>query len=143
MAVTNPTWWIEGVSTKTTPGHVYFIQGEGGGLIKIGWATNPAVRLKAMQMVCPVRLVMLLSFPGSGDTERALHKRFANLRAHGEWFEPSAALLAVIEELRAYPPEPPVWPVRPPPEPITHAPLEYEPGEFEASERLRGAISVL
>lgn len=91
---------IEYVSKLTTPGHVYFIQADAGGLIKIGWATKPEVRMARMQAHCPVTLKLLYSEPGNGKDERALHDQFAADRQHGEWFTPSQALLAEIETRR-------------------------------------------
>lgn len=99
MAIIN--FDVKGVSNRTTPGHIYFIQGTDGGLVKIGWATSPAVRMAHMQAHCPVVLTLLHSEPGNGKQERELHARFSALRKHGEWFEPGADLLAYIEERRA------------------------------------------
>lgn len=105
----------EGVSCLKTPGFVYFIQAEGGGLIKIGWATKPAVRVANMQMYCPIKLAILLHVTGDGAMERDLHKRFEASRRHGEWFEPTPDLLALVEEWRSSPPPAPIWPEKKPP----------------------------
>lgn len=81
----------------TRPRLVYFIQGIGGGPIKIGVAESPALRLRAMQPHSPVHLQILLEFPGGFTLERELHKTFASSRLHGEWFDPTPQLLSYID----------------------------------------------
>lgn len=56
----------DAVSKLTTPGHIYFIQAESGGLVKIGWATCPKTRMARMQAHGPLKLVLLHSEPGNG-----------------------------------------------------------------------------
>lgn len=78
---------------------VYFIQADNGGLIKIGVAKDVTARLYQIQLMCPVRLVVLATVPGGGAAlEAELHQRFADARRHGEWFEPTQDLLAFIAE---------------------------------------------
>jgi len=98
---------ISGVSTLTTPGRIYFIQGENGGLIKIGWATWPALRMARMQPHSPVILTLLHHEAGNGRQERELHVRFASARQHGEWFDPVQEILDYIEQRKSLssPPE--------------------------------------
>lgn len=104
---------FQGVSNRTTPGFIYFIQADCGGLVKIGWATKPEVRMAQMQAHCPVILTLLHHEPGNGKQERELHARFAALRKHGEWFSAGEDLLAYIADRRrladfpAYQPAPP------------------------------------
>ena len=81
------------------PRYVYFIQGESGGLIKIGIAADPLVRLYNMQSGCPVRLVILGCILGGRAEERKLHARFTDERRHFEWFEPTERLLSFINDL--------------------------------------------
>lgn len=77
---------------------VYFIQAVSGGLVKIGVATNPEDRLAQIQHMSPVPLRIIATLPGAGQQgEAALHQRFAGARRHGEWFEPVAELVALIE----------------------------------------------
>src|SRR5205809_237130 len=90
----------DAVSTLTTPGHIYFIQAESGGLVKIGWATCPKTRMAHMQAHGPLKLILLHSEPGNGKEEKALHRQFAAERDHGEWFAPSPALMAEIQARR-------------------------------------------
>lgn len=78
--------------------YIYFIRGETTGLIKIGFARNPARRLTNLQIGSPDRLALLGTILGMMEDEFALHERFAHLRKHGEWFEPGDDLLAFIRE---------------------------------------------
>lgn len=96
-----------GISTLKTPGFVYFMQAIGGGLIKIGWATKPEVRMATMQAMCPLELRILAYSAGTGRDEKALHSRFAHARRHGEWFSPIPELLTLIVETKAAAPPPP------------------------------------
>ena len=75
---------------------VYFVQAGDGGAIKIGFATNPAKRVAALQTAAPVRLRPLGMIEGGIERERELHAQFAPDRRVGEWFNPCPLLLDVI-----------------------------------------------
>lgn len=78
---------------------VYFIRAAASGLIKIGVAGSPASRLKALQTASPVDLTLIATIPGVGQADESrLHELFAEERVRGEWFQPSARLLAYVEE---------------------------------------------
>lgn len=87
-----------------SPDYTYFIQGPDNGLVKIGRTRGtPDIRFLAIQTVCPVPLAKLGVIPGA-TAERDLHRRFAHLREHGEWFRPEPDLLAFIaEEVQPWP----------------------------------------
>jgi hypothetical protein len=72
---------------------VYYVQRPDGG-IKIGTTWNMKSRMQAFRNVSPVTL--LAKHSGGQPAEAALHKRFAEHRRDGEWFAPSAELLAHI-----------------------------------------------
>jgi hypothetical protein len=74
---------------------IYFISGAG--LIKIGVTTKVDARLRSLELSSPVELVFLGMYPGTRSDEFALHKRFAHLRRHGEWFNDTEELRAFIE----------------------------------------------
>ncbi len=76
---------------------VYFIQPVDGGLIKIGKSYDPKRRLSDIQLYSPVKLQILAAT--SHLEEQAMHKMFAAERVHGEWFQPSDRLLALISEV--------------------------------------------
>lgn len=81
-------------------GCVYFIGGDVGG-IKIGFATSPKQRLRALQCGSPIELRILAVAPGMPADERDYHKRFADRRLSGEWFERCPEIEAEIERLNA------------------------------------------
>lgn len=75
---------------------VYFVQDEEDGPIKIGVSTVRAFqeRLHALQIGNPRRLHVRRLVLGSHGLERLLHKRYAEHKIHGEWFEPHPEVLA-------------------------------------------------
>lgn len=77
-------------------GWVYFVQGEPGSPVKIGFATNPDDRLATLQTGSPVRLRILLAVPGHPKHERELHRFFRAHRVLGEWFAETSVLLDTI-----------------------------------------------
>lgn len=80
---------------------VYFMQaGSEVGEIKIGYSNNPEGRLQLLQTGNPYPLKILATIPGAGKAEeRRLHRMFETDRLMGEWFRPSAALLAYIRDI--------------------------------------------
>lgn len=85
-----------GVRRMNRGGYTYFIQGDLGGPIKIGWALNPIVRLRELQCGSPVKL----SIAGiiTGDCERELHRDFSRARLLGEWFANIPDLVDFIKD---------------------------------------------
>jgi hypothetical protein len=55
------------------------------GMIKIGRTVDVPGRIKSLQTGAGAILATLAVI--NGDLEQSLHKRFASLRRHGEWFE--------------------------------------------------------
>lgn len=76
-----------------TSSFVYFMRREH--LIKIGYTNSLNRRASA------VGAFVLAAIPGGPSTEAQLHRRFDELREHGEWFRPGDDLVAYINELRA------------------------------------------
>jgi len=76
--------------------NIYFIQGEITGLIKIGQAHEPEVRLKLLQIGSPDRLKLLGSMRCFEKCESILHKTFYKDKVHGEWYRSSEKLLEFI-----------------------------------------------
>ncbi|WP_331737688.1 GIY-YIG nuclease family protein (plasmid) [Streptomyces sp. NBC_01732] len=66
---------------------VYLIGSPESPLVKIGWSDNPERRLRDLQTGSPVLLKLLALFEGGAVIERELHRRFADKRRHGEWFD--------------------------------------------------------
>lgn len=78
-------------------GVTYFIQGEEGGPIKIGFTKNrPSERLTELQIGSPVKLRFVGFMRGRREPE--LHRQFAHLRLHGEWFDNETELCDFIQE---------------------------------------------
>lgn len=77
---------------------VYFLRA--GEFIKIGKTTgDPSSRVAQLQTGCPFPIEVLATMPGGRGREAKLHKKFAALRAHGEWFHASPVLMAFIDGL--------------------------------------------
>jgi hypothetical protein len=92
---------FKSVSKGNFSGFVYFIQGENGGPVKIGYSTDVAERLKDLQTGHPDTLVCLDFFPGSPAMEALIHKdlKAYRLRPNGEWFKPDPY---VLERMKKY-----------------------------------------
>lgn len=83
-------------------GVVYFIEALGTGRLKIGWTRRPVgARLRQLQTAMPFELVVRATIPGTMMDERALHRRFASLRAlaTAEWFHLRDELAAHVTSL--------------------------------------------
>jgi hypothetical protein len=78
----------------TERGWVYFIRCADD--VKIGWSKNVAKRMRAIQTTASAPLELLGTFRGTRDDERELHRRFAALHKHGEWFSASDDLLSAV-----------------------------------------------
>jgi hypothetical protein len=76
---------------------IYFIAAERD-LIKIGFSTNLASRLRSLRTAHPGELRILLAIPGSRDDEQQLHRRFAEFRVGREWFRSSKTINDYISE---------------------------------------------
>lgn len=81
-------------------GTIYFV-GPEGGPIKIGFASRLHMRLKDLRSANALPLVVHASVQGPPRLERQYHKRFAEHRLHGEWFDPHPDILAEIARLSA------------------------------------------
>jgi hypothetical protein len=100
---------------------IYFIQAGEDGPIKIGLTNDLHKRMGALRTGCPFKLRLLATTPGGLLKERALQRTFADDRTHGEWFNPSSALLALIAEIGEPDPDPVI---------ITHLQERDEFGRF-------------
>lgn len=88
-------------SAPPSCGRVYFAQAGEHGPIKIGWTRgDPNDRIASLQTGNPYRITLLIAVPGSGDDERDIHIRFDRIRMVGEWFQPTAELVAFIDAIR-------------------------------------------
>lgn len=100
----NPIWLDEmpddgvpcfacGAAAADIPAGVYFAR-RADGLIKIGCSEQPAVRMVAL------KAELIAVQPGDFETERTLHRVFADDLAEGrEWFRPSLRLRTYLYRL--------------------------------------------
>lgn len=70
------------------------------GRVKIGVTqANPMMRLASFQTGSPYQLEIYAYARGNRWVEQMLHKAFAPLRLHGEWFDMDHRLLALVSDL--------------------------------------------
>lgn len=87
-------------ATGTQAGHVYYLRVDD--LVKIGFTTDLTRRLAEY----PPNVKVLAAHPGTPQTERAMHRKFAaHLRRGREWFTPCDEIDAHIERVRTDFPE--------------------------------------
>jgi hypothetical protein len=67
--------------------------------VKIGIAVDPDRRLSVLQEGSPEILELVATRPGTVVDERRLHERFAEARAHGEWFDATPEILLWLDTL--------------------------------------------
>lgn len=78
---------------------VYFMKA--GELVKIGMTRgNVLTRAAQLQTGCPHKIEVLCTINGDQERESRLHRQFAHLRVHGEWFFASIDMMACIEALK-------------------------------------------
>lgn len=82
---------------KETGRDLYFILNPSLGIIKIGIADSVAARLKNLECACGVPLELMRVVKGGAEHEQNLHLAFDATRLKGEWFAPSAELLALAD----------------------------------------------
>jgi hypothetical protein len=71
----------------------YLVQNTRTKHLKIGYTSrNIKQRLGQLQTGSAEKLVVLATIRGNKRTERALHRRFAHHRLHGEWFRNRLAI---------------------------------------------------
>jgi hypothetical protein len=74
----------------------YFLKA--GDAVKIGTTERIFNRIAALQTGCPEKIECVCILKGSFDEEYALHRRFAHLRLHGEWFTWSKDISEFVHE---------------------------------------------
>lgn len=79
------------------PSCVYFLRSNG--LIKIGLTTDLPKRIAALKTASANVIELIATVAGDRQLEMKLHKRFAHLRQHGEWFAENDELKGFIEGL--------------------------------------------
>jgi hypothetical protein len=83
-------------------GDFYFFKPTPGDLIKIGSSLNVPERLRTIKSLGGLSRVDCVAFgPGGFRVERFLHYVFRETREDGEWFRPTAPMVALIEQFAA------------------------------------------
>ncbi|MCA0343840.1 MAG: GIY-YIG nuclease family protein [Proteobacteria bacterium] len=81
---------------------IYFIKPIGlAGPIKIGCSVWPCERVSQVMTWSPLPLELVHSFPGGFEVERQIHRCFADLHSHREWFHAGDRLLNAIEKIKS------------------------------------------
>jgi hypothetical protein len=113
--------------------YVYAIGGADQRLVKIGYTIDPKKRLTFIQTTCPFPVSILWMEEGGAELEGMLHGHFADVRAHGEWFEFTGDAATLIGKAYAGLPKRPAdgFPV-----------FEVEPSisQFSVEENCDGAV---
>ncbi len=75
--------------------HLYIMQSDVTGAVKVGRSSNPAQRRRELQTGCPYRIKILTVLEGKGSEEHKIHKRLEKWRIRGgtedikgEWYRP-------------------------------------------------------
>lgn len=79
--------------------YIYFVEAIGAGRIKIGFSANPEKRIRGLTTSSAHELKTLKVIEGELAQERAIHRQFAHLRTHLEWFQDAPELREYIESL--------------------------------------------
>ena len=85
-------------------GYVYVVQYNNEYPVKIGYSTTPLKRLEVLQFSSPVPLTFrhLWHAEHARVLEQTLHKRFASVRTHGEWFQLGEAEETILLTIMRY-----------------------------------------
>lgn len=94
-----------GIGRKERDGFIYFIETKDSKAVKIGFSIRPGERLWGLRTASPFQLRLIGYLPGTHGTERSLHRRFAEYRMHGEWFQNSGSLQSFIQGIGLIRPE--------------------------------------
>ncbi len=78
---------------------VYFVSQGERGPIKIGFAKDVDKRVRALQTASPVPLKVLAVVEGDSAIEKRFHRLLEAHRLMGEWFERSAPVVDVVENV--------------------------------------------
>lgn len=98
---------------SATAGYVYFLRG--GNEVKIGFSTNLPQRLEKLRNGNAYPVFICRYVEGTPTTERQFHKRFAEYRLRGEWFDLRGSLARFLENH--------IYPVTLPEKMVTPAPV--------------------
>lgn len=80
--------------------YIYMAAQEGSGCVKIGFASDPNKRMRALQTGSSTKIELIFSMKCLAEAcEKFLHKEFSELRQHGEWFKVDGGLALIVNEV--------------------------------------------
>ena len=74
----------------------YIIYSHQNKAVKIGYASDLASRISALQISTPEKLSLIFAFEGGKETEKTLHTLLHKYRLRGEWFVYNEEVLSVL-----------------------------------------------
>ena len=86
------------IDRKQFTGYVYFIQGENGGAIKIGYSEDVNKRIETLQTGYPDKLILLGKIYGTYEIETKIHEELREYNLKGEWFKPENKVLDTMKK---------------------------------------------
>jgi len=86
------------IDKKLFTGYIYFVQGENGGAIKIGYSENVNQRIIKLQTGYPDKLILLGKFNGTYEIESKIHDELKAYNLKGEWFKPNKVVFDTMEK---------------------------------------------
>jgi hypothetical protein len=90
----------DGESLEGYRGYVYFIGPKNGTPLKIGYSRNPWARVKELQTAATEQMFVVATIKTTEPSEIDVHKLFKEERVNGEWFERSAVLDRIINDIK-------------------------------------------
>ncbi len=76
---------------------IYFVRRCGSNFVKVGFtAGDPLDRISTLQTSSAEELELMATAAGTVQDERSIHRRLADTRLEGEWFEMSPLLAEII-----------------------------------------------
>lgn len=86
------------IDKKLFTGYIYFVQGESGGAIKIGYSENVNQRIIELQTGYPDKLILLGKCNGTFEIETKFHEELKEYKLNGEWFKPNKIVLDTMKK---------------------------------------------
>lgn len=87
--------------TCPAPGFLYFISSDEQGAVKIGFGTEPYMRLKTLQTGNPYELTLRAYVPATQEAEKAIHAELKGMRLRLEWYADDDFTWMLMDEIQA------------------------------------------
>jgi hypothetical protein len=86
-------------SRRPKPARVYALRCQETGRIKFGSSHDPERRHRELRHLSSTRIDLVTHCWGSPTAERSIHSALTASRVHGEWYEPTQPVLAMVDEI--------------------------------------------